>query len=343
MNIWILPGLAALGLALTSAIAQAVPRIPEQSGWSGHVNLGLGVGSSESNMIDGIASIDLGQDPISNLNDGPGSEDFVLPQIHFEVAYTFAENLTQLYLGNQVVDYLSFDLETTLETHLGIRQEVPGITRVDVSLSASSLPIDVWKDPYVVDESRGDTERTSSGLHVGFDELFGTGFELEWSAREIELDDERSGQALGLADAEQRLLRRTGNVYRVDLSYDWRINDRNRIVPAIGWVDFDLDGDAMAEDGPALAVRHLYEYNRWYIVSRLYYQDLESDSRNPVFGEERQMETLGGSVTAFYARPFGLERWSATASLGYQDSDSNIDFYDASFGLFSLGMFYRFN
>ena len=220
---------------------------------------------------------------------------------------------------------------------------MPGLTVVDISLAASSLPIDVWKDPYIAGSPRGDTERTTSGLHFAFDELFGSGFQLEWSATEIDLDDERSGEGLGLDGADQRLLRRTGNVYRLDLSYDWKINQRNRIEPVLGWVDFDLDGDAMAEDGPALAVRHLYEIDRWYIVSQLYYQDLESDSRNPVFGKVRQLETLGASFTVFYSEPFGLDRWKATASLGYQEDDSNIDFYDSSFGLFSLGMFYRFD
>jgi hypothetical protein len=340
-----LPKLFFLGLALASAVAQAVPAIPESNGWSGHFNLGVGAGSSESNMLAGIGSIDLGDDTISSLDESAGSEDIVMPLVQFEAAYTLADTRTQFYLGNQVADYLSFDLDTTLETHAGVRQHIPGVGTVDFSYAASALPTDVWKDPYLVDESRGDTERTSKGIHIAWDEIFGTPVEFEYSSREIEIDDERSGEdaALGLTRAQERSLRRTGRINRLDLHYDWKLNDRHRLVPGIGYVDYDLDGDAMAEDGLILQMKYLYELNRWRFVSKVFYHDLESDELNPIYNDERQVETLGGSVTAFFANPFGLKRWTANASVSYYDGDSNIDFYDSNFGLVSVGMFYRFD
>ena len=180
-----LAALVPLGLALGSTGVFAVPTIPAESGWGGHINLGIGAGSSESNMIAGVSSIDLGEERISSLEDSPGSEDIVLPVAQFEVTYTLGENRTQFYLGNQEADALSFDLETTLKTHLGVRQEISGIARVSFSLSASSLPLDVWKDPYVVDEKRGDTERTSSGLNISIDEIFGTVTDLQVQLKSI--------------------------------------------------------------------------------------------------------------------------------------------------------------
>jgi hypothetical protein len=335
--------LALLGLALAGTVAQAVPLVPQESGWSGHVNLGVGGGSSESNMIDGIASINLGNKRVSSLEDSPDSKDFVMPAVRFEVGYTMADTRTQFYAGNQVADYLSFDLETSLKTHLGVRQDIPDIGTVDFSLAVSSLPTDVWKDPYVVDANRGDTERTTMGIHIAWDRMFNTPLQLAFSSTEIEIDDERSGEALGLSKAQQRLLRRKGMVYRLDLNYDWEINERHRLAPAITYLDFNLDGDAMKEDGLGLQLKYLYHLNRWSIVSEVYYQDLEADTRNPIFTKERQMETLGASITTFYARPFGWDSWTANATLGYQDDDSNIDFYDASFGLVSVGMLYRFD
>ena len=334
-----------LGFALAGAVAQAVPVIPESQGWSGHINIGVGAGSSESNMLDGIASIDLGDDRISSLDESPGSEDIVMPQFQFELAYTLAQTRTQLYAGNQVADHLSFDLDTTLETHFGVRQEIADIGTVDFSYAASALPTDVWKDPYRVDEKRGDTERTSTGVHVAWDGIFATPLEFALSSMEIEIDDERSGRDgdLGLSAEEHRSLRRTGQVRRVDLGYDWKINERHRLVPGIGYLDFDLDGDAMAEDGPVLQLKYLYELNRWRFVSKVFYEDLESDTRNPIYSKKRDVETLGGSVTVFYSKPFGLQSWTANASASYYDGDSNIDFYDSTFGLVSVGMFYRFD
>lgn len=335
--------LVPLGLALGSTGVLAVPTIPTESGWGGHINLGVGAGTSESNMIAGISSIDLGEERISSLEDSPGSEDIVIPMAQFEVTYTLGENRTQFYLGNQEADALSFDLATTLKTHLGVRQEIPGVARVSFSLSASSLPLDVWEDPYVVDEKRSDTERTTSGLDISIDEIFGTGFELAWSSVEVEIDDERSGEALGLSQAQQRSLDREGQVYNLELSYDWKINERHRLVPLVAWVDHDLDGAAMAEDGVALVLKHLYERDRWLFVSRVFYQDLESDERNPIFDQQGEADLLGGAFTAFYRKPFGLQNWTANATVAYQDKDSEIDFYDSTFGLVSFGMFYRFD
>jgi hypothetical protein len=343
MNKRILMNLAGLTAALTVPTVQAVPQIPEKSGWRGQVNLTAGAGTSKSNMIDGIASIDLGQEKISSLDESPDGEEFFLPGLQFELAYTLGENRTQFYLGNLVADYTSFELQTSLRTHLGIRQEIPGITVVDISLSRSSLPLDVWKDPYIVDAKRGDTERTAKGLHMAFDRILGTGLELKWSSSEIEIDDERSGEALGLSRAEQNSLRREGQVYDVKLLYDWKINEQHRLKPTIGWVDKDLDGGAMAEDGMSYALQYLYERNRWLFVSQVFYEDLESNTRNPIYNKQGSVDKIGAVFTAFYTRPFGLEHWTANATVGYQDNDSNIDFYDSTFGLISFGMLYRFD
>ena len=336
---------AVLGLALSSGLARAMPPIPDDSGWSGYLNIGVGAGSSESNMLAGISSVDLGDEQVSSLDQSPDDEDIVLPALQFQIAYTFNGMGTQLYLSNQVADHLNFDLDTTLETHFGVRQDFPEVGIVDFSLAASALPTDVWKDPYLVDEDRGDTERTSNGLHIVWGNIFGSPFEFAWASREIEIDDERSGKEgkLGLTSKEQRSLRRGGDFDRVDLSYSWKINDRHTLVPGIAYLDYDLDGAAMAEDGLLLQLKHFYEKNRWRVVSKVFYEDLESDQANPIYNKERDVETIGGSVTAFYAKPFGLQDWSANASVAYYEGDSNIDFYDSSFGLVSIGMLYRFD
>lgn len=339
--------LALSALAFGGAIAHGANEIPTQTGWSGHVNIGAGVGQSESNMIASILSIDLGDDKISSLDENPGSEDIAMPSFQFEAAYTLGDSQTQFYLGNQVADFVSFDLETSLQTHAGVRQQVEGVGIVDFSLAAASFPTDVWKDPYIVDTPRGDTERTGTGLQLVWSQIMGSPFEFEFSSMEIEIDDEDSGDSLaadGLLTAdEQRLLRRTGQTYRYNLQYHWQINDRHQLVPGIGYLDYDLDGDAMAEDGLALQLKHYYSVGRWRLRSQLFYRDMESGDSNPIYNDSGDTETLGAVFTAFYAKPFGLENWTANATASYSEGDSNIDFYDSSFGLVSVGMLYQFD
>ena len=334
---------ACTGMLLWSHGAAAVPAIPETDGWSGHVNVGAAVASAETNMVSSLASFDFGDDRISSLDESPGSEDLVLPIAQFEVGYTLAESRTRFYLGNQAADYVNFELAPSLNTHLGVRQEIPEIGLVEFALNATTLPLDVWKDPYLVGDKRGETERTSTGIHVAWDQILDSGFEFTWSWKEIELDDEESGESLDLRRAEKRLLRREGNFNRWDLSYDWKISDRHRLVPGIGYIDRELDGDAMAEDGLVASLRHLWDLDRFRLVTRLFYSDLESEEVNPIYGERGDKDSIGVSVTAFYSRPFNLERWTANVSASYYDEDSNIDFYDASIGMVSFGMFYRFD
>jgi hypothetical protein len=336
-----------LPLMLAATSLQAAADVPVETGWSGHVNVGVGVGQSESNMNASILSIDLGDDTISSIDESPGSEDIVMPAFQFEVAYTLGDSQTQFYLGNQVADFISFDLETTLETHAGVRQQIAGIGIVDFSFAKSSFPTDVWKDPYIAGSPRGDTERTSLGLQLGWSKIMETPLEFEFSAMEIEIDDEESGASLvadgALNAAEQRLLKREGQIYRSTLQYNWEINERHRLVPGIAYLDYDLDGAAMAEDGISLQLKYYYSLNRWRLVSQLFYRDMESDETNPIYDDSRDMETIGAVFTAFYAEPFGLKNWTANATASYTDGDSNIDFYDSSFGLVSVGMLYRFD
>ena len=125
-----------LGLSLplmtcASVVAQSAD-ITTDTGWSGYVNIGAGAGQSESNMNASILSVDLGDDKISSLDESPGSEDIAMPSFQFEVAYTLGDSQTQFYLGNQVADFVSFDLETTLQTHAGVRQQIEGIGIVDI-------------------------------------------------------------------------------------------------------------------------------------------------------------------------------------------------------------------
>ena len=339
----VVPHLALPALALASAAAAAIPPIPEESGWSGHVGLGIGAASSETNMVDGLSSFDLGQEKISSLDDSPGSEDLALPTINFEVAYTLADSRTQFHLGNHMADYITFDQDTSIETHLGIRQAVAEVGRFGVALVTSPMATDVWKDPYLVGEKRGDTERSSFGLTVGWDEVLGTPLAIDWTAKEIDLDDEDSGKSLSLSAAEQKLLKRTGNVYRVNASYRFVVSPHHTLVPRIGYVDFDLDGGAMEQDGIALGLDYEYQRDRWRFLGKLSYQGLESSSRNPIFGDKREVDTTAVSATLVYDKPFGWQDWAATATAAYTDGDANIDFYESSFGMVSIGMLYRFD
>jgi len=339
-----LPIAVSAAMAIACNLANAIPPIPQESGWSGHFGLGVGVGTSESNMLADLGPIDLGNDRVSSVYESPDDEDITLPIVPFEVAYTFADSGTQLFLGSREAQHFTFEADTSLFVQFGARQAFPEVGEIALAYVASTVPTGVWKDPYVEEADRGNTDRTSNGLAIEWDHIFSTPLELVWTAMQVEIDDEESGRqdALGLTPDQQRALRREGEIYRVELNYDWRLNERHSLAPGIGWIDQDLDGAAMAQDGVLVQLKHTYDAGNWSLVSKLYLEDLNSDASNPIYGEDNDIETIGGSVTAFFEEPLGFRDWTASAGASYYEGDSNNDFYDSSLGLFAVGLLYRF-
>lgn len=132
----------------------------------------------------------------------------------------------------------------------------------------------MWKDPYLTSADRGDTERSVSGLSLRWHNAMDTPLSVEISSQEIDIDDEGSGASLALTAADQRLLRRAGQVYRYHLEYAWPLRARHVIVPAISYPDYQLDGAAMAEDGIALQLSHEYRGVKWTFLSSILYKAL---------------------------------------------------------------------
>ena len=330
-----------IGIALLASVgsAMAAPDIPETSGWSGHLSIGVGAGQAETNMIDGIGPVQMGDDRIDGLEQEASSESFGFPVLHFDIAYTIANFGTQFYSRFQPSPYIFLDLEN----HLGIRQRLEGAGIVDISLSTSAPVTKVWKDPYLQGPDRGDTDRSVQGLNLRWHNAMESPLTLEISSQEIEIDDEKSGESLPLSTDEQRLLRRQGQAYRYHVDYQWALNDRHMIVPGFSYLDYQLDGDAMAEDGVSLQLSHEYKGLKWGFTTMLYYRDLDAKKDNPIFGEAADRSVYGAAMTCRYSEPFNWKNWSANARVSWYESDNDIDFYDETMGLVMIGATYRFN
>ncbi|NVK40300.1 MAG: DUF2860 family protein [Oceanospirillaceae bacterium] len=324
-------------------MAQAAVIIPQKDGFSGFINLGAGAYTTETNVLANIAAlgdIDLGPEKIDSLNSSPDDESGVLPMVNFELSYTFAESRTQLYLGNLLEDFLRFDLNSVA----GVRQGIGDAGIIGASLRRTSVVTEVWQDPYLTGVKRKRTDRDVSGANIYWQQIFGTGLELEYTSSEVDIDRERSGEALGLSAAERRLLDRNGDINRFDVRYEFSSDDKRHIVtPGIRFIDNDLDGGAMSNDGAGLEMLYIYSPNkRWRHVVNFTYADLEYDKTNPVFGKKDETERLGGSWTSFYVEPFGWKDWSANFTLAWFEEDHDIDFYDTTVKLIGVGMLRRF-
>jgi len=339
----ILSGLAlALGTVL-AASSQAAVIIPEKSGFSGYVNLGAGGIAVKSNMLASIVSgkVDVGDKQIDNLAEDPNnSEGGAIPAVNFELSYTFGSTRTQVYIGNLLEDYLAMEMNTLA----GIRQDIGKAGNIGANLQTTTVDTQVWRDPYLTDAKRDDTDRTVDGFSIYWQQFMSSGLEVRYTGTKVDIDKENSGDSLALTEAQRGLLDRNGDVDKFEISYEFASGDDKHIVtPALSYIDTDLDGNAMANDGGSASVNYIYQHSdRWRYVLNASYGDFDYKEANPIYAAKDSIESYGVSGTVFYTKPFGLEKWSFNATAGWYEEDHDIDFYDSSVGIVMFGMLRKF-
>ncbi len=314
--------------------------LPEESGVSGFVNLGAGVIRAKSNLIAGTSVGDIGHEIIPSINAQPDARTSGVPIINFEVAYTWGPKRTQVFFGNLLEDFLRFDFAT----QLGVRHQFRNKTILTAAFLFTSVPTEVWDDPYVANAPRRETDRTSNGGRLTLSRIGGSGFQLQYSQREDKLDLELSGRTqLGLPPAQAALLDRNGDQKRLELAYFFPIGERNRLAPALWFTDFDLDGKAMANDLVELQITHLYFGERFNFVTNFSVGTADFDAVNPIYGIKRDDDRVGLSFAVFDKKLFGANaKWFGVLTVAGFKDDSNIDFYDTDIALLSLSAFRRF-
>lgn len=327
-------------LSLTAFTAQAAERIPEEGGLSGFINLGAGVAKVESNTLAGMKFGDLGDDRISSLTGSPDSETLTMPVAAFELAYTFAGSRTQLIFGNSLEDYVRFDFAT----RMAVRQEVSGLGTLGLNYLSTPIKTEVWSDPYATNTKRSDTDRDSTGYRLTWDHILDSDWEVRYSNREVDIDNETSGSTLGLSAANVALLDRNGDMKSTQVLYTMR-SGKHIITPQLSYTEHDLDGDAMSYDGYSLFVNHRYMDGSFVYVTNVGFGSFDYDESNPVpafNGKKASKDRIGGSFTTFYANPWGIEDWTFNAGVVWYKEDNDIDFYDNEVKMISAGMMHKF-
>jgi hypothetical protein len=315
----------------------ALPPMGEP-GFDGLVNLGYAGGEIETNFlaeIDG-PDIDLGPESINNFG-SPESEGLGMPVANFDIGYVFSGGKTRVSVANDFSDLIEFDRTT----RLSLRHDFDslGQTRLDL-LSPAGMATRVYADPYQTDVKRKSTDAETSGVQLTWDAMFGTGFGIEIAVKERDIDDEFSGNALvaagDLSPSEQQLLDRNGDITTVELGYEYKVDGYHVVRPAISYVDRDLDGAAMSQDGFVVSVGHAYKGEHTLWTNKVSYTDLSGDKTNPIFDDKNSASGFAlSSMVGFPGSVDFLGKWIPTISVNYADLDSDIDFND--FGMWTVG------
>jgi hypothetical protein len=322
--------------------AMAIEPIPQQSGFGGFAQPGAGYLKIKSNMVAKVASFDLSDKRINSIFDEPGSESDFVVTAPFEIHYTFASTRTQLFLGTQLIDLLRFDFSQ----QLGARQEIGSLGVLQGGVLFSGIPSKVWKDPYVTGQNRKDTTRTSAGARLVWDQIFGSAFQAQYTYRNVDISNEKSGQFLGLSSSARDRLKRDGDLHEATVLYRFKLGEAHRLTPELILGYEDRDGDARTNTSIGTQITYSYLGDPITLVVNGSYSYADYDKRNPIYNKTQEDDAYGVGATAYYKNPWG---WSLFGSKpmnffvtgAYYYNDSNIDFYKEEVVLATTGVLFR--
>ena len=340
LNRYILPAIVTGLFALPVSAAQ---RIAQEPGLSGFYSLGVGMVNVESNMLATSLGQDLGEDTIDNLFDEADSEINPIPLLGLSLTYTFSNEATEVFFGSGIEDLVRFDFST----RFGLRQSAGKAGLFELSALTTPLATEVWEDPYATGVSRDETDRTADGARIEWGFIFGSGLDLQVSTREVDIDKERSGDALvaaaSITPGEQALLDRNGDINDVLLRYTWEFEPGRAVSIGARAFEEDLDGEAMSNDGTAVEFTYLERLgDQTNVAINLSAGTVDYDEVNPIYGEKDEADIAGFAATLFVRDAFGFKNWTSVTSFAFGEEDHEIDFYTSNAVLVSFSMLRRF-
>jgi len=335
--------LLAVPLALiTGTVIGAQSGVTEDTGFSGNVLFGAGYLDLENSYVAGNKLIDVKNNTISGYG-SPSGESDAYPFFSGEINYTF-DNRWQAFFGSNLEDLATLDMVQKL----GARKQWDGVGVMGASLLLSSIPGEVWEDPYLLNSSRSDTNRDSTGIQLEWFKILDTNFYLELNTREIDIDTETSGKstapgaygAIVCDQTCQNLLRRDGDDTRLKIGYRWNNGD-STWEPEITVGEDDRDGNAISRDVMGLKLSYSYAGEVWTPVASVAYVDYDYNESNPIVGNT-DADGFTGSLSLFRKLEMGDGNWSAVGNLILSDIESDAEFNDSyAFGL-TAGVNYAF-
>lgn len=317
--------------------AMALEPLPKEKGWSGFVLFGGGFMKVEANTIAGNQIIDIGDETIDDIFASPDSDSSAVPTATFGLEYTFKNLKTQWFIGNDIEDYLRLDLVVAI----GVRQKIGQSLLEAAIVRTPGVGREVWEDPYIAGSPRKETDWDATGIRLTWQT---GGLEFLISAREIEIDNERSGLdgGLGLTPGEIALLDREGNINRFRTRYRFKPRGRHIFEPGIEFIDHDSDGEAKAYDGARLLFTYAFHgLPKWIWTTTVQAGSFENKEVNPIYGIQDEFDSVAINST-FTWDLFKSDRWKAIVIAAYADRDHDIDFYDSQIVSGSVGAIYRF-
>ncbi len=325
---------------LTAALAFAQEPMPDESGFSGYIEI-LGAYISTNSQL----GTDSDNKKTDSLDSSGERVSTFRPLPLGLLRYTFAETRTQLYMG--VLP------ENLAQGQFLVEAGARHILANGTGLRASVIPLTpiaqkTWEDPFVIGQNRQRTDIDSYGFKLAAETILGTGLSVKYGWVRQTLDDEKSGTFLlsqpgsFLTPGDLDDLDRDAYFHRLTTEYSFQIGPRMRLTPILRYTRGDADGDANSFHALTPQLSFLYFGQQLQASVNVSAKAEWYDSRHPVFDKTRRDFNPGIFAILGYKNPFGLKNFRIDWFNAAFISNSNIDFYESSSFITAAGLGYRF-
>ncbi len=319
----ILISAATLPLIATAALS-------DEAGFGGEVSINTGYMAQTSNF-----NTDSDETRTGELNSEAESEGEMLIMPLGQLNYTFGSSLDkQIYLGTSREDIAVGNI--ALE--LGYTQEFDDGMTVGASFLPTIMAGEMWTNPYLVGQKRETTDESGNAYRLQVENVYGSDFSLDMAYATLTVDDEQSGST----SQERAQLDRNGNTIYLKASYQIGLDAQSALVPSLIYKNHSADGSAMSYDQIGAELTYFKKFERHQFAITADYNKRSYDGTNPIFDKKRSDNEYSLFAAYEYEEVFGLTDWSLVSFAGYGNSSSNIEFYNESEYLLSVGMNYEF-
>lgn len=326
-----------LFLATMMLASPSYAALAPSEGFSGNMTFLTGFTANSSNL-------DVGQSNHQSQTDlmsSGATEANGMVAILGSMQYTFgALNHKQIFLGTSRDDIIT----GTLAFEVGYRQQLESGMVIDFSILPTLISGEVWDDPYAVDSKREETDLTGNVVRMQLSKMMGTNFNIDMAFGESDVKKENTGlKGLDLTDAERALMTREREYFYLKSGYQYFLKDGSGILtPSMNVFSSNSEGNALSFLSVGVEVNLAKRFGNHGLAFTINAAKRDYDKENPIFNKTREDKDFGAFIAYEYANIFDAKNWSLVSLLGAKTTTSNIEYYQSSQYVVSVGVDYKF-
>ncbi|MFA0000096.1 DUF2860 family protein [Vibrio lentus] len=326
-----------LFLATMMLTSPSYAALAPSEGFSGNMTFLTGFTANSSNL-------DVGQSNHQSQTDlmsSGATEANGMVAILGSMQYTFgALNHKQIFLGTSRDDIIT----GTLAFEVGYRQQLESGMVIDFSILPILISGEVWDDPYAVDSMREETDLTGNVVRMQLSKMMGTNFNIDMAFGESDVKKENTGlKGLDLTDEERALMTREREYFYLKSGYQYFLIDGSGILtPSINVFSSNSEGNALSFLSVGAEINLAKRFGNHGLAFTINAAKRDYDKENPIFNKTREDKDFGAFIAYEYANIFDAKNWSLVSLLGAKTTTSNIEYYQSSQYVVSVGVDYKF-